>query len=146
MNARKQTTTSAQIGTMIRDIVDEEWIEEGATQDELNENRQLSERFAELLSAGYTEKQINAEWQGKTPQEILNAETNGHAPNITLDRFSLAQLERIASFLHFEDDIPKDASRTGLITLIQNGVRRTGKSQQLAEAIKELKVVRQISS
>jgi hypothetical protein len=111
------------------------------TQEQLDESRKLADKYEELQLQGYSEDQIDALWKGKTPQEILASPVgNGHTSQISLDSLSLAQLERIASRLHFEDDIPKNANRIDMINLIENGVRRTGKQQQLADALKNFEV------
>jgi len=140
MNVQNKTITEISIGAQIRAVLDKEWIAEGATQDELDASRQLADRYEELLIKGCSENQIDALWKEKTPQEILAASAgNGHTPSISFDHLSLAQLERLASLLHFEDDVQKNANRTDLIVLIENGVRRTGKQPQLAAALKTFK-------
>lgn len=55
------------------DVMDAELCREGWTQEQLDESRLLADRHEELLAKGYTEAQIDADWKGKTLQEILGA-------------------------------------------------------------------------
>ena len=65
------------------EVMDEEFKTNGDhfgkiwTQEELDESRRMSDCYEELLAKGYTEKQIDALWEGKTPQEII-AETSAN--------------------------------------------------------------------
>lgn len=107
------------------------------TQEQQDVERKLVDKYEELLLQGYSEEQIDALWKGKSPQEILTYPfLIKHKPTVTLDSLSPAQLEKVASDLHFQDEIPRNANRIDLITLIQNCVRRTGKHQQLADVLK----------
>lgn len=55
---------------LTKELMDEGMSETQARQ-ELAESRQMADRYEELLAKGYTEKQIDALWEGKGPQEIL---------------------------------------------------------------------------
>lgn len=74
---------------LVIEAIDAEFIREGLekgipeniTRQHLAENRQMLDRYEELLAAGYTEDQIDALWEGKTSQEILaGAGANGASP------------------------------------------------------------------
>src|SRR5690349_29680 len=55
----------------VAEVLDEKWIGEGMSPEELEQNRRLADIFDRLLAAGQTADDINAEWEKKTSQEIL---------------------------------------------------------------------------
>lgn len=57
--------------TRARQILDREWLQQGATQEELDRGRLLGERFNTELAAGHTAEEIVRQWQGHSPDEIL---------------------------------------------------------------------------
>ena len=67
---KEQDKSAGKIRSVV-EVMDAELRKEGWTQDQLNENRQLADRYEELLAAGYTDAQIETAWNGKSPQEIL---------------------------------------------------------------------------
>ena len=56
---------------MARKIIDDEWIAAGMTREQLDQDEQLLHLFSRLVASGRSEDDINAEWQHKTPAEIL---------------------------------------------------------------------------
>ncbi len=64
----------------VEEIIDEELIKEGWTREQLDEQKIIGTLLDEKLAQGYSMSRISAEWQGKTPQEILsgNTKSNGH--------------------------------------------------------------------
>ena len=71
------STEEAKSFAMMREKIqtqrDKEWTEQGATQEELEISRRLSDLFACGLAAGRTPAEIEAVWEGKTSEEMLNA-------------------------------------------------------------------------
>ena len=57
---------------MAREIIDQEWIAAGVTREELDQADQLADLFDRLVAGGRSSKEINAEWQHKTPEDILH--------------------------------------------------------------------------
>jgi hypothetical protein len=64
-------SVSTDANTLVRQILDREWLQQGATQKELDIGRLLGERFNTELAAGYTAEEILQKWQGRSPDEIL---------------------------------------------------------------------------
>lgn len=56
---------------MAREMMDQEWIATGVTREELDQDRQLADLFDKLVTGGRSSKDIAAEWEHKTPEEIL---------------------------------------------------------------------------
>lgn len=55
----------------VAEVLDKEWLDEGMSEQDLGQNTRLAEIFDRLLAAGRTVDDINAEWERKSPQEIL---------------------------------------------------------------------------
>jgi hypothetical protein len=53
------------------DIIDQEWLQAGVSQEELDQGKRLAELFDRLLASGRSANDISAEWQGKTVEEIM---------------------------------------------------------------------------
>ncbi len=53
------------------EIIDNEWVEAGMTREELEQNRQIGEIIADLRTSGRSLESIEAEWQGKSKEQIL---------------------------------------------------------------------------
>ena len=56
---------------MAMDIIDQEWLDAGMTRKELEENKRVAELLDRLVAAGHSLDEIEAEWEGKTSEEIL---------------------------------------------------------------------------
>jgi hypothetical protein len=63
--------TPAPTRPSVEEVLDQAWLEEGMSREELEQNRRLADIFDCLLATGRTADDINAEWERKTPQEIL---------------------------------------------------------------------------
>jgi hypothetical protein len=73
MHTADEAKSFATMREKIRANIDKEWRELGATSEELETSRRLSKLFVCELDAGRIAFEIEAEWEGKTPEEILNA-------------------------------------------------------------------------
>ncbi len=60
----------------VSDVLDQAWLDAGMSLQELETNKRLADIFDQLLASGRTPEDINAEWEMKTPQEIIC----NHAP------------------------------------------------------------------
>ncbi len=69
MESREDQATRAL--QMAREMMDQEWIATGVTREELDQDRQLAQLFDKLVTGGRSSKDIVAEWEHKTPEEIL---------------------------------------------------------------------------
>lgn len=52
-------------------IIDQEWLQAGVSQEELDQGKQLAELFDRLLASGRSVNDISTEWEGKTVEEIM---------------------------------------------------------------------------
>ena len=71
MSATEEKALFSQIRQRMRETLDQEWKEQGASQEELDISRRLSDLFACELAAGRTPAEIEAAWEGKSAAEIL---------------------------------------------------------------------------
>ena len=71
MNTPEQQAKFDQAYQRAMDIIDQEWLAAGKTREELDQEKMLIELYDILLSAGWSETQIRAEWDGKTSEEIF---------------------------------------------------------------------------
>ena len=84
MNDSKEKISTKKPLRTAREVIEEEFMTIGDafgkiwTREELEEHHRIGDLIDEKLVFGYTAEQINAEWEGKTPQEIL-AETDANA-------------------------------------------------------------------
>ena len=58
-----------------REIIRQEWIEAGKTEEELDQEEQLVDLLDMLIASGRSAEEIHAEWEGKSNAEILHAYT-----------------------------------------------------------------------
>ncbi len=56
---------------MAMDIIDQEWIDAGITREELEQNRQIVAIIDRLRASGRSLNAIEAEWEGKSKEQIL---------------------------------------------------------------------------
>ena len=56
---------------MAVDIMDKEWIAAGKTQEELDQEEQISDIVAELMASGKSFDEIEEMWKGKSNAQIL---------------------------------------------------------------------------
>lgn len=54
-----------------RDLIRQEWLAAGKTKEQLDQEEQLLALYSRLLSSGRSEDEVDAEWEHKTPEEIL---------------------------------------------------------------------------
>ncbi len=73
MNTPEQQERTNRAMQQAREIIRQEWIEAGKTEEELDQEEQLLEVFDELLGEGLEPEDIRAEWKGKSNAEILCA-------------------------------------------------------------------------
>lgn len=72
MSQTEEKTAFADIRTQIRETMDEEWRQEGISQEDLDIRRQLSDLFHCELAAGRAQVEIETAWSGNTPAQILS--------------------------------------------------------------------------
>ncbi len=75
------------------DIIDQEWLAEGKTREELDQEKMLAELYDTLLWSGCLPDNIRADWDGKFNTEILRLY---NAPQI-LPAVAPAQWEAFAT-------------------------------------------------
>ena len=75
MNTLEQQAISERAYRQAMEIIRQEWLAAGKTEEELTQEEQIAELYDNLLASGCEPKQIRAEWQGKTNAEILRAYT-----------------------------------------------------------------------
>ena len=56
---------------MANEILDQMWLEEGISREELIRSQRVSELFDALLTSGYSVDTLLTEWEGKSAEEIL---------------------------------------------------------------------------
>lgn len=54
-----------------RELIDNEWLAAGATREELDQDECMVKLLSELVKAGRLLDDVFAEWEGKSPVEIL---------------------------------------------------------------------------
>jgi hypothetical protein len=55
------------------EIINQEWLATGVSKEQLVQSEQLSDLLDRLVGSGRSIDSILAEWEGKTPEEILGA-------------------------------------------------------------------------
>lgn len=76
MSSSTAQSENVAIRPSVSDVLDQAWLDEGMSLQELETNKRLADIFDQLLASGRTPENINAEWETKTPQEIIC----NHAP------------------------------------------------------------------
>ena len=71
MNTPEQQIKTDRAMQRAREIIRQEWIEAGKTEEELDQEEQILELFDQLLGEGREPEDIRAEWNGKSNAEIL---------------------------------------------------------------------------
>ena len=67
-----ETQTAAQCAyRQAMEVIDQEWLAVGVTQEELSQDERLAEIFDRLVGSGRTVDDIRTEWETKTVEEIL---------------------------------------------------------------------------
>ena len=79
--------TGVPSGRSVEEVIDQAWLDEGMSREELEQNRRLADIFDCLLAKGRTVDDINAEWEQKTPPEIICE----YAPLLEPDREVFAE-------------------------------------------------------
>ena len=54
-----------------QELFNSAWLDEGLTQAEIDQSREIARRFNELLQQGYRSDELNAAWAKLTPEQIL---------------------------------------------------------------------------
>ena len=73
MNTPEEQARFDQAYQRARQIIRQEWIEAGKTEAELDQEEQLVDLLDMLVASGRSEEDIEAEWEGKSKSEILQA-------------------------------------------------------------------------
>ena len=71
MNTPEQQVRTERALQQARDLIRQEWLAVGKTEQELDHEEQLLTLYSRLLSSGRSEDEIDVEWEHKTPEEIL---------------------------------------------------------------------------
>ncbi len=72
MQRTDQRSTLTDIRQQIRQTLDREWQQQGASPEELELSRRINDLFAYELATGRTPAEIEAAWAGKPAAEILS--------------------------------------------------------------------------
>lgn len=72
MNTSEQQIRTERALQQARDLIRQEWLAAGKTEQQLDQEEQLLALYSRLLSSGRSEDEIDAEWKHKTPEEILH--------------------------------------------------------------------------
>jgi hypothetical protein len=71
MPRAEEQSVFSELYRQIREAIDQDWLDAGATREELELSRRLGDLFARELESGRTPEEINADWDGKSAEEIL---------------------------------------------------------------------------
>ena len=75
MNTNGTETSAIRTRRSAATVINQALLAEGMTLDEIEQDRRLADLFDYLLACGRTVDEINADWENKTADEILCADT-----------------------------------------------------------------------
>ena len=80
MSTDQQRENYAHSNQVAVDIIDQAWLEEGYSQKELEQSKQLADLLDRLVASGRSMDAVLAEWQGKSAEEILHEKIQVNQP------------------------------------------------------------------
>ena len=71
MDSKEMSAYEENAGKIARKIIEDEWLATGVTKEELKQDEQLVQLLGRLMANGRSFENIMAEWEGKSPGDIL---------------------------------------------------------------------------